>query len=197
MKHRFISPTDIFSTTSKAIILVLTIILLSSCSSIMVSYDFDTSTSFDAYSSFSVNSNPPKNLSDPRAENELISKRFENTITDNLTAKGLRKTDKKSDLIISYTFSIRPKIDLLNLYTQVGFSYGSYFRHGGMGANTCTDISEFDQGILIVDMHDAQTNSLVWRGTGTDLIPIHMTPEEVTEQVELIVSKVLDQYPPR
>ena len=181
--------------------LILSIFILSvftSCSSVMVSHDYDLSTSFEQYKLFALEDKDPNRKTDPRYDNEILNNRFNNIIGKRLEEKGLKqlKNTASADLLVSFNYSIRPKMDLLNINKQVGFSFGSYSRYGGVGAKTCTDISEFDQGILFIDIRDAKSGRLVWRGTGTDIVSIYATPEKINTQVDEIVSAVLKKFPP-
>jgi len=174
------------------------LVLLSSCSSVMVNQDFDPSVSFKQYDSFALDEKDPDRDTDPRYDNELINNRFNRTITSVLQEKGFAYAGKSSDsdFTVAFDYSVRPKMDLYNINRQVGFSYGSYNRYGGIGAKTCTDISEFDQGVLFINIKDTRTKKLIWRGTATDIVSIHATPEKISNQVEEMVSAVLDNFPP-
>ncbi len=164
----------------------------------MVSQDYDLSTTFADYSRFSLVEKDPERKTDPRYDNEILNNRFYGVISKRLEEKGFtRENDKgSSDLLISFDYSIRPKMDLLNINKQVGFSFGSYNRYGGVGAGTCTDISEFDQGVLFIDIREVRTGKLVWRGTGTDIVSIYATPEKISAQVDEMVTAVLKKFPP-
>lgn len=181
------------------VILIAALFLSTSCSSVMVSQDYDLSTSFSKYSQFSLVEKDPTRKTDPRYDNEILNDRFYGIISKRLQEKGLELQEDKgnTELLISFNYSIRPKMDLLNINKQVGFSFGSYNRYGGVGARTCTDISEFDQGILFIDMRDAATGKLIWRGTGTDIVSIYATPEKISAQVDEMVTAVLRKFPPR
>ncbi len=174
---------------------VLSIALLSSCSSVVVSYDVDHNAPFSHYSKYTMVPKKADRKTDPRADNIHLNDRFNALITQELLQKGLQEDGMNSDLLISYTFTIRPKMDLMNVNAQVGFSYTSYFRYGGMSSKTCTDISEFDQGLLIIDVRDARTDQLVWRGIGSDIVSIHADNIKILGQIDQIVSKVLAQFP--
>lgn len=164
----------------------------------MVSQDYDPSISFERYDRFTLVEEDPEEFSDPRYDNELINSRFNRTITSMLQEKGFAATGNvsESDFTVSFDYSVRPKMDLYNINKQVGFSYGSYNRYGGIGAKTCTDISEFDQGILFINIRDAQTEKLIWQGLATDIVSIHDTPENISDQVEEMVGAVLGKFPP-
>ncbi len=181
------------------IFLTCILFLVPSCSSIKVSQDYDIAVSFSKYTRFTFAEKDPHRQADSLYDNELINQRFYRIIKNCLQDKGLnyQGDTEGSDFIVSFNFTVRPKMDIYNISRQMGFSYGSYNRYGGVGARTCTDISEFDQGILIIDIKDSPTQKLIWRGTGTDVISIYATPEEMNEQVKEMVTAVLRNFPPR
>jgi len=165
----------------------------------MVTQDYDNTAPFTLYSQFALTAKDPNRpAADPRYDNDIINGRFDRLITSELQGKGytLQTYNEQADFIVSYDYSIRPKIDIYNISKQHGFSYGSYQRYGGVGSRTCTDISEFDQGLLLVNIHDAKTKKLVWRGTAADIISIHATPETINKQINEMVAEVLDNFPP-
>lgn len=172
--------------------------LFSSCSSVMVTHDFDNSAPFSDYSAFTIAEKNPARKTDPRYDNEILNNRFTAVIIEKLQKKGLSPKNRSNhaDIIVSYDFSIRPKMDIYNINKQMGFSYGSYHRYGGVSAPTCTDISEFDQGLLFIDIRDSKTNKLVWRGTGADIVSINATPEKISTQVNEMVEAILRDFPP-
>ncbi len=185
--------------TVSILFIAFTMTLTSSCSSVLVSHDYDSSAPFSSYSLFSFAPKNSQRKSDPRADNDLINNRFFSTIEQQLQEKGYvqKEISGKVDFLVSFRYSIHPKMDLSNINTQIGFSYGSYFRSGGVGSRTCTDISEFDQGVLIIDIKDAASGSLVWRGTGSDIVSIHSTPEDISAEVIEMVATVLKPFPPQ
>lgn len=164
----------------------------------MVSQDYDPSASFSQFDTFSFIVKDPNRKTDPRYDNELINDRFYRTIATELEKKGYIHNENKeiSDISVTFDYSVGPKMDLYNINRQVGFSYGSYSRYGGIGAKTCTDISEFDQGILFINIKDTATGKLIWRGTGTDIVSIYATPDKINNQVEKMVVAVLENFPP-
>lgn len=165
----------------------------------MVTHDYDNTILFNEFTKFALAPKDPERLTDSRYDNELINNRFDRLIAEELKQKGFSLAEKSenTDLLISYNYSIRPKIDMYNISKQMGFSYGSYRRYGGIGAKTCTDISEFDQGLLFIDIRDAKTNQLLWRGTGTDIVSIHASADKISEHVTEMVSAVLKSFPPK
>jgi len=59
------------------------------------------------------------------------------------------------------------------------------------------DVYPFTEGSLIIDLVDAQTKALVWRGTGTGVVEkVQRTPEEMQERADKIIKKIMESFPP-
>ena len=78
----------------------------------------------------------------------------------------------------------------------VGFGWGGRGGFGGLGVGTGREISEYDEGVLVIDLKDASKGDLMWRGTGTAVVDQQSKPEELTKGVNEAVEKILSQFPP-
>ena len=63
---------------------------------------------------------------------------------------------------------------------------------GGMGTIN-QNIS--NAGTLVVDISNAQTRQLLWRGTATDTLSDK--PDKNSQKIEKAVTKLFKQYPPK
>jgi hypothetical protein len=48
-----------------------------------------------------------------------------------------------------------------------------------------------------MDFYASDNNKLVWRGISSQAIDKHVDPDKLTEQINLNVQKILEQFPPR
>ena len=73
---------------------------------------------------------------------------------------------------------------------------GGYgYRYGGMGMGTSsTVVNEYAVGTLVVDMFDAKSKSLVFRGTAED--EISDNPEKNAKRLEKASTKMFKDFPP-
>jgi hypothetical protein len=60
-------------------------------------------------------------------------------------------------------------------------------------ASTSTDIREYRDGTMLIDLVDAQTHKLVWRGTAQDTFE----PGAEAKTIANAIDKTLAQYPPQ
>ena len=167
------------------------------CSPIQVSQDYTPGTSLNNLRSYAWHDDQQEKTGDLRIDNPLIDNRIRAAIDDTLAARGYRKTGRdQADFHVAYQYAIRGKVGASNVQTSIGFGFGTYGRHGGIGVSTGPDYSSYDEGLLIIDILDAREGSTLWRGKGTRQVFMHTEPERMTEQVNETVHKILDQFPP-
>jgi len=76
--------------------------------------------------------------------------------------------------------------------TSYGYGYGPYWGRYGGTANI--DVSQYDEGTLIIDVIDMNKKELVWRGTGTGVIDPNATVEERTANINMQLLKYLRSF---
>jgi hypothetical protein len=74
----------------------------------------------------------------------------------------------------------------------VGYGWGWW---GFAGTETYVD--QYEQGTLILDVIDAGSNKLIWRGSAAARVVDDKTPEERTRRVNEAVEKILERFPPQ
>jgi hypothetical protein len=167
--------------------LLFTFIVVTGCSSVSVTSDYDVSVDFKNYKTFYVFSGV---LKDSKLETvSLIKKRVIKAAASELQKKELTLTDSsKADFTVFALASTAEKMNV-NSYGY-GYGWGPY----PYGRNI--DISYYTQGSLIIDFIDNKKNELIWRGIGTAVLQDRGTPEEKEQFINEAVKKILDQYPP-
>ncbi len=72
-------------------------------------------------------------------------------------------------------------------YGHRGFGYGSYY-----GSSR---VREYVEARLVLDVVDARTNELIWRGWATDDLDRNPRPEAVQQYIEEAVEQILERFP--
>ncbi len=82
----------------------------------------------------------------------------------------------------------------LNTFYSGG--YGGYYGWGwgGVGSSSTT-VSEYTEGTLVIDIFDASTKALVWRGVAQDELKAKQSKRE--KQASKAISKLLKDFPPK
>lgn len=179
--------------------------LLSACSSVSVSTDFDPESDFAKFKTFQWNmSKKPIVNKDPRIGNDLMDLRIRSSIDNQLATQGFVKQELESDFSVIYHVTTEDKIELHNYNTHGGYApgwgWGSGFGYRGMayGAGYAeTVVKEYKSGTLIIDIIDQKTSQLIWRGMGSKRIPSTTNPEKLDELVNLVVKSILKNFPPQ
>ena len=172
-------------------------ILVLGCSGLQVSQDYDPKADFSGLGTFAWKSEDQPRTGDIRVDNPLLDARIRAAVERALTDRGFRKVAGGApDFAVSYAFQIRRKIDSERVRTSIGFGSGGGGSFGGVGVSTGGGVSEYDEGMLVIDLTKPDDSHLLWRGTGTRRISQRSNPEQITAEVDETVDKILSQFPP-
>ena len=168
-------------------------LLFAACSSYDIHHDYDVEADFSRYRTWGWMPAAPEAAQDvdaARASNSLVDRRIRAAVDAALTAKGLTADETAPDVLVVYHTGLKDKVDI----TDWGYSYsGTYWGWAGRDI----DAQNYTEGTLIVDLVDASSRQLVWRGSATGVVDPARTPEERERAVREIVAKMFDKYPPR
>ncbi|MEY4095024.1 MAG: hypothetical protein RLZZ53_2223 [Acidobacteriota bacterium] len=161
---------------------------LSGCATMVVSSHIERGADFTSYATY--NWGPPDNLpvGDPRLDNNpFFNDYLQGTIEKQLAAKGYRQAGSGApDLLIHYHASVSQRLDVYTVDNRYGYCYG----------NCEPQVADFDQGTLVVDVVDAKTNKVVWRGWSQDTMNgVIDNQERLEKQVEKGVTKMMQLLP--
>jgi hypothetical protein len=130
--------------------------------------------------------------------NPLGEKRVVDEIQQALTEKGwtVAPGDKADAMVVLHGATEQQKT-LNTFYSGMG-GYGGYGWRGwggGMGTGTATTTtSEYTVGTLVVDIFDAKSKNLVFRGTAQD--ELSDKPEKNVKKLEKASNKMFKEFPP-
>jgi hypothetical protein len=131
-----------------------------------VKTDFDKKANFAAIKTFDVKIGTSWN-------NSISEKRVTDEITQALVEKGWQKVNANPDALVLLHGATEKQKTLNTFYSGTG-GYGGYGYRGwggmggmGMGTSTTTT-SEFLVATLVVDIFDAKSKALLFRGTAAD-----------------------------
>ncbi len=178
-------------------LILLSVSIFFGCSTVQVGQDYDPAKTFSHLRTYDWQSKIQEKTGDPRVDNPLIDTRIRKAVDRSLMGKNYPKVSNGTpDFYVAYQFVIHRKIESDSLQSGVGFGFGSYGNFGGIGIGTGGDISEYDEGMLIIDIIDAKSGGLLWRGTGTRRVSLQSDPEKTTQNVNETVDKIMAQFPP-
>ena len=146
-----------------------------------VAVDWDHDANFSNYKSYAwtESKNPGP---------ELAAKRMTAAIESQLSAKGLQKTHRRdADLEVVYNVGAKERVSVQ------GYDYG-YGRYRWGGGTVRYDTTTYTDATLVVDLVDAKTHNLVWRGTASDTVSDK--PEKNEKKIQKAAEKMFKKYPP-
>ncbi|HLG54286.1 MAG TPA: DUF4136 domain-containing protein [Vicinamibacterales bacterium] len=162
-----------------------------------VNYDFDRDADFGKYKTFAYKVCM-------RIENPLVDKRIVTALENTLGRAGFTRAEGDADVNITYHSSTTEDIAIDTTTWGYGYGPGWQWGHGGYGyggygygggpISTTTTIRKYTRGTLVVDIWDARTKQLVWRGTASD--SVSDDPEKNDKKVLKALGKLFKKYPP-
>lgn len=171
------------SLVSVCIIAAIAIFVIGGCSTISVNQDYDPGYDFSQLKTFGFLPVP----SDAGID-QLSASRLGDAIKSELTAKGYTLSEE-ADFGVALHFGQQTKTNV----QSYGYGYGGWWGRPGIGG---VDVTQYDEGTLVIDFIDIEKNELIWRGTGTGVISDSPSVEEKTENVNNAVKQILAQFPP-
>ncbi len=177
-------------------ITMLIVLAVGGCSQVQVSQDFRAGVDFSRYNpSYQWRSGEQPASEDPRLSNPLLHERFREAIDRELAADGLQ-VRPDATLEVSYSYTIRTQVESDHFGTSIGVGFGRHTHYGGIGFGTVGDIRQYDIGMLVIDISERGTGSLLWRGSGSEIVTHHASPEQTTAFVNRMVGAIMRQFPP-
>ena len=165
---------------------------LAGCSSIEVNYDYDTTVDFSKYKTYAWmggQGNMPEDPSSPMMSSGLLDQRIRSSVEWEMAERSMKESDDP-DLLVIYHLGTQDKLQV----TDWGYRYSDYY--WGYGGRQ-VDVYQYTQGTLIIDVVEADTKNLVWRGMGQGVVDnTQRTPEQIQERIDGVVNKIMASFPP-
>lgn len=164
-------------------------LVLTACSAMTVSSYIDRRVDFAQFRTFKWS--PADNLptGDPRLDNNAFFRDYmEGAVERHLATKGYvhSPADEKPDLLIHYHASVTQR-----------FYVDEFDRNYSCPSGECSPKTVgYEAGTLMIDITDASTNRVVWRGWAQDSFDgVIDNQDRLAEKVEEAVSRILEQLP--
>lgn len=162
--------------------------LLVSCSSIAVQYDYDRQANFASLLTFNWMPQPAKILA---MQHPLMDNRIKDAVNNKLQAKGLQMSSGNPDFLIAYHAGVQDRVDV----DTWGYTYARRGRFYGW-SGTHVDVQQYKLGTLILDFVDTKSKELIRRGVAIGALPDNPTPEKMEKKINEAVAKILEKFPP-
>jgi hypothetical protein len=149
-----------------------------------VKTDYDRSADFGQYKTYS--------WEQVKTRDPLDTDRIKNAVNTTLAAKGWTQVNSGGDVSV-VAMEMTHSQQTLNTFYD-GFGGGWRWRgFGGMGEATTTT-ETYKVGTLVVDLFDAKTKQLIWRGDSSDTLSNNSNKN--IQNLDKDVDKMFKQFPP-
>jgi hypothetical protein len=151
--------------------------------------DFAPNVDFGSFTSFEWDEPDTRPVGDPRLENNsLFEERLHAAIEREFAARGIRPTASGAALVVHHHATVRDRVEVYEADRTAGYTSPEY----GDG----TQVVHYEEGTLMVDIADARTNELIWRGWAQfDIGRALQDPGTLTAQVDQAVAKMFEHFP--
>ncbi|NOQ64927.1 MAG: DUF4136 domain-containing protein [Methyloprofundus sp.] len=192
----------------KNLLLTLSIALfIPGCSSLSVNTDYDSKIDFSQLKTYRWHAENTHNEASKKYLTAITDQRIRSAIERQLQAQNLIKsTTGKADFLVNYSIAVEDKTDIHTynnyngMYPGYGYRAGYGYYGGGMGmgyASSETQVTHYQQGTLIIDIINPETDQLMWRGAADGRLPKHSNKSEKDALTQKYVSKILLAFPPK
>jgi hypothetical protein len=152
-----------------------------------VTVDYDKTANFGAVKTFSLK------LATPWG-NPIGEKRMTDEMTQALVAKGWATAPEgEADAQVVLHGASKTKHSLNTFYSGMG-GYGWRGWGGGGFGTASTSVSDYTEGTLVVDIYEAKSKQLLWRGVAQG--ELKDTPEKREKQLAKVTDKLFKDFPP-
>jgi hypothetical protein len=126
--------------------------------------------------------------------NDLSERRVLTEIDEAIAAKGWKKVEAAQANAIFVLHGATQTKRSANTFYSGGYGGYGYRGFGGMGSSQ-TVVSEYAVGTLVVDIFDAKSKQLIFRGIAED--EISDNPEKNAKRLEKASTKLFKDFPPK
>jgi len=147
-----------------------------------VKTDYDRSTDFNQYKTYSWEK--------VQTQDPLWVDRIEQAVNAALAAKGWTLVPSGGNVAIVAIEMTRNQQTLDTFYN----GFGGGWRWGGGFGDATTTVDNYKVGTLVVDLFDASSKKLIWRGSSSDTLSDKS--DKNIKNLDKGVQKMFDHFPP-
>ena len=144
-----------------------------------VNVDSDPAAPFATYKTYAWTGGTP-------APNALSEQRLHASVDGRLAARGLAMNTTAPDVIVATHVTTKERQEVI----ATGFGYGPWGFGGGYGG---ASVQTYVEGTLVLDLYDAKTKKMVWRGIAT--ATASDKPTKNTDKMNKALDKMFEKFP--
>ncbi|MCE9666580.1 DUF4136 domain-containing protein [Myxococcus stipitatus] len=177
--------------------------MFAACSTIDVKTNYDPGAvqQLDSFKTYAWL--PPPTGGDKNVYNPIIGAEVQKATDQALQSRGYQKVSPESnpDFLVGWHGAINQKLEADTVNNYYGYPYDPAwdpFFAGPVGMTVPeTYVREYEEGTLLLDIVDASSKKLVWRGRAKSELKENASPEDQQKRISKAVSKMLADFPPK
>jgi len=194
----------------KFILLLMTVIISSSCSSLNLTTDYDETINFTQLKTYAWHkaNKHNENSNHYLKVNHIMDQRIRSLINQELKNEGLIKSSTTPDFLINYSIIVEDRTDIQTYNNYNGYypgfrygagfgTYGQYMSMSYGSGSSNTQVTYYQQGTLIIDVINPKTDQLMWRGAADGRLPKNANKQEKDKLIQKYITKILSNFPPK
>lgn len=170
-------------------IYILAAVIMTSCSSVQIAYDYDKQVDFTKFKTYTF-TEESKNM----PIGQLNLERMLSAVETELAAKGFSQSENP-DVLIDMHMTAKKRTEA-TAYNTGGYGYGRY-GYGGGFSTTQVSYDEYTDGTLLINMVDKSTEKIVWQGRGTKTLDENASAAKRESNINYSVKQIFTKYPPK
>lgn len=165
-------------------------LLLAACASNpVIRADYDRAADFSRYRSYGFLS--PLGT-DKAGYRSLLTERLSRATRAQLDARGYVYAARDPDLLVNFAARLDERIEVMPAPPYYGYGGGYYRMWPGYGWGS--DVYQYTEGTLNVDLIDARTRQVVWEGVSVGEVR-SVTESTSQETIDRVVGEMFARYP--
>jgi hypothetical protein len=178
--------------------LAATFMLLAGCaSSPSIRTDYDHTIDFSRYRTYAFFN--PLGIENPNYSS-IYGSIFRDAISREMESRGYTMSDNP-DLLINVSGRLQQKTkvtataDPYMAGGYYGYRRGAYGAWGGYGYGTTTQVSNYSEGTVNVDIVDRAEKRMVWEGVAVGRVRENRTSEQTRDAIYSVIREMFSAYP--
>lgn len=177
------------------------LMLIAGCSSTpyRTSTDFDRQADFAGFRTWTFIDEHPMVVFDGAAGvNPLWERRLMQYIEDELENKGLHRIadPERADFVVGFSIGSRERISVQSYPVAYQGAWGRRWGGAYYGVATETNVRQYTEGQVAIDIFDVDERRPVWHGSATGNVRSSRTQEEREVLARQVVASILADFPP-
>ena len=167
---------------------LLLLLIMAACNTPRAVYDYDQDVQFSTIQTYQIYPDLRSNLS------QLDEQRMQVVLASEMGKKGFTQTTETPDVYLNYYASSFETPSQSN----IGIGVGGTGRNVGVGVSGGIPIGGPDTHLRITfDLINVENDALIWQAVVDNAFDVNASPEKRQEQLQIMVGKALEGYPPK